>query len=148
MKNYVIGFAFTEDLNKVVLIRKNRPEWQAGKLNGVGGHLEERESWMAAMKREFEEETGVPNEKQHWQLISIMSDDEHYRLFVYAAKGDFALEADTKTDENIARYDVKDLLENALGNNPETIFNVPWLILMARQILSGRDQAPLYNIEH
>ena len=40
MERMVVGFAFTEDRRSVILIRKNRPEWQAGRLNGVGGHIE------------------------------------------------------------------------------------------------------------
>jgi hypothetical protein len=36
---YVVGFAFDTD-GRVALIRKNRPEWQAGRLNGIGGHVE------------------------------------------------------------------------------------------------------------
>ncbi len=39
MKLYVVGFMFTEDEKQVVLIEKKRPEWQAGKLNGVGGKI-------------------------------------------------------------------------------------------------------------
>ena len=35
MKQYVVGFLFADHDQQVVLIRKLRPEWQAGKLNGV-----------------------------------------------------------------------------------------------------------------
>lgn len=42
------------------MIRKNRPEWQAGRLNGVGGKVETTDAdGHAAMVREFTEETGV-----------------------------------------------------------------------------------------
>lgn len=58
MKTYVLGFCFNAALNKVVLIRKNRPQWQAGKLNGVGGHVEPWELPLGAMVREFREESG------------------------------------------------------------------------------------------
>ncbi len=37
MERYVVGFCFNGDMSKVVLIQKNRPAWQVGKLNGVGG---------------------------------------------------------------------------------------------------------------
>lgn len=33
---YVVGFAFDLTLTMVALIRKNRPEWQMGLLNGIG----------------------------------------------------------------------------------------------------------------
>ena len=37
MTKYVVGFMFSPDKQFVALIRKNRPEWQAGKLNGIAG---------------------------------------------------------------------------------------------------------------
>ena len=38
---YVTGFLFSPDKKSVVLINKNRPAFQVGKLNGVGGKIEE-----------------------------------------------------------------------------------------------------------
>ena len=37
IQHYACGFLFSQDRTRVVLIRKRRPAWQAGKLNGVGG---------------------------------------------------------------------------------------------------------------
>lgn len=54
--NYVCGFLFSED--HVLLLRKNKPDWQAGNLNGVGGKIEEGENKHEAMRREFLEEAG------------------------------------------------------------------------------------------
>lgn len=60
MIKYVLGFAFTESKQMVVLIEKQKPEWQKGKFNGVGGKVEESDpDPMYAMTREFQEETGV-----------------------------------------------------------------------------------------
>lgn len=55
---YVLGIMFSEDEKKVLTIWKNRPSWQAGKLNGIGGKIEAGESPLEAMHREFIEETG------------------------------------------------------------------------------------------
>ncbi len=56
---YVAGFLFSEDREQVVLVEKIQPEWQRGRLNGVGGKVEPTDdSPTAAMVREFEEETG------------------------------------------------------------------------------------------
>lgn len=55
---YVLGFMFNEDESKVLLVHKNRPTWQAGKLNGIGGKIEAGETPLQAMEREFMEETG------------------------------------------------------------------------------------------
>ena len=61
MTDYVVGFAFnsTQNFNSVVLINKNRPDWQAGKYNGIGGHIEPGETTYEAITREFDEEAGV-----------------------------------------------------------------------------------------
>lgn len=62
----VVGFAFSDDLRVVLLIRKRRPASQAGKLNGVGGKLEPGESFMDAMVREFREESGIDTCPADW----------------------------------------------------------------------------------
>lgn len=54
---YVAGFLFYGE--DILLIRKAKPEWQRGKLNGIGGHVEEGENFRSAMVREFKEETGI-----------------------------------------------------------------------------------------
>lgn len=57
MKHYVAGF-MKDSLDRVALVRKNKPQWQAGRLNGIGGGIEDGETPLMAMKREFHEETG------------------------------------------------------------------------------------------
>ena len=64
MIRYVAGFLFSECRSRVLLIRKVKPEWQAGLLNAVGGKIEPGESPAEAMTREGEEETGL---KLEWE---------------------------------------------------------------------------------
>lgn len=45
--------------DQVLMIRKNRPDWQAGKLNFPGGHVEEGEDPGCAAARELFEETSL-----------------------------------------------------------------------------------------
>lgn len=59
MQLFVCGFCFDQERDRVVLIQKAQPDWQAGRLNGVGGKVESGESVAQAMTREFEEEAGV-----------------------------------------------------------------------------------------
>lgn len=59
MKRYVCGFVFDGSRSHVLLIRKTKPKWQQGMLNGIGGSIEPGESPMEAMRRESIEETGV-----------------------------------------------------------------------------------------
>jgi len=63
---YVLGFFFNVAGDKVLLINKKKPLWQSGKINGVGGKIESKETPFFAMVRELQEETG---------LGGIVSDD-------------------------------------------------------------------------
>lgn len=57
---YVLGFAFSRNKRDVLLIKKQKPEWQSGLYNGIGGKINEpNEAPIDAMKREFKEETGI-----------------------------------------------------------------------------------------
>lgn len=68
----VAGFMFNQHGNKVVLVRKTKPEWQANKLNAVGGKIEGDESAYAAMVREFREETGVSTYESSWRPVVVL----------------------------------------------------------------------------
>ncbi len=65
MKHYVLGFIFTGDKQKVLLVEKQNPEWQKGRFNGIGGKIEEGETAEEAMEREAMEEIGVPYNWEH-----------------------------------------------------------------------------------
>lgn len=67
MTHYVCGFYFAND--EVLLINKLKPDWQKGKLNGVGGKVEKDESSIDAMIREFKEETGGVTNQSRWKLF-------------------------------------------------------------------------------
>lgn len=69
---YCVGFAFSEDYQHVVLIRKNRPVWQFGKFNGVGGHVEPGETALESCTREFQEETGLLIEESRWDHFATV----------------------------------------------------------------------------
>lgn len=43
MKHYVAGF-MKDFSDNVALVRKNKPKWQAGRLNGVCGGIEDGET--------------------------------------------------------------------------------------------------------
>jgi 8-oxo-dGTP pyrophosphatase MutT (NUDIX family) len=57
MRRYVLGFVFDRGFRHVLLICKTSPEWQAGRLNGLGGKIEPGETPLLAMERELREET-------------------------------------------------------------------------------------------
>ena len=82
MTRYVVGFMFDPKNYGVLLIQKNRPEWQKGKLNGIGGKVEPKETALQAMRREFKEETGI-NHKD-WRYVITMYGDK-WEVYVYTA---------------------------------------------------------------
>lgn len=64
MKEYVLVYAEVVNWQKqyarvFVIQRKNRPEWQKGRLNFPGGHIEAGEDPVTAAVRELKEETGL-----------------------------------------------------------------------------------------
>src|SRR6478609_2045994 len=102
MKGYVLGFMFSEDRKHVVLIRKTKPAWQAGKLNGVGGKIEENEPPLAAMIREFKEETGLRWEE--WRHFASMTNSQFIvYCYVTFASG---VHVETKTEEMVLKVNV------------------------------------------
>ena len=74
-QGYACGFLFSADRSRVLLIRKRRPAWQAGKLNGLGGKIEPGESPLDAMRREFREEAAVDIPDWHEVLTLSGADD-------------------------------------------------------------------------
>ena len=64
--SYVVGLMFNKSMSQVALIRKQKPKWQAGLLNGIGGKIEDGETGLDAMRREFYEETGAHTLRVDW----------------------------------------------------------------------------------
>ena len=59
-QEYVVVFPKTvSSSEKILLVEKDRPEWQKGRFNLVGGHVEQGEGIAEAAVREFAEETGM-----------------------------------------------------------------------------------------
>lgn len=117
---YVLGFLFVAGCSKVVLIRKDHPDWQRGKLNGLGGKIEPGESPAQAMEREFFEESG--KRVTNWRAFVTM-EFPAATVFCFAAEGD-TLGIHSPTDEWVDIFQVHTL-------PPHVIPNLPWLIPLA-----------------
>jgi len=118
--NYVAGFLFSTSGKQVALIQKTKPDWQKGKLNGIGGKIEEGETPLEAIRREFQEETGA-NVMEWRQFVEMRWRGAVIHFFV--AHGDHGLTS--ITEEIVGWYDV-DFLFNA-----PTLPNLRWLVPMA-----------------
>jgi 8-oxo-dGTP diphosphatase len=138
MTEYVLGFLFSPDLSRVVLIRKERPTWQAGKLNGVGGKVDPGEDAHTAMVREFREETGVQI-PEWYQFATIGGPDaahDHisdFKLSVFYAISVFYDIVTSMTDERVTIYRVEHLMDA----DAVTVPNVRWLLQMALSLTRG-----------
>lgn len=125
----VVGFAFDEHANYVLLVRKTHPAWQAGKLNGVGGKLEECDLGNPAftMDREFVEETGIA-EPINWAKIAVLRSGGHtihfFRAFVDVRTLHQAAWRPNDTGEMLELHDVVELSARA-DKIPNLSFLVP-----------------------
>lgn len=133
--NYVVGFAFNNLYTRVLLINKTKPEWQAGKLNGVGGKIESSELAEMAMVREFKEETGVVTLTSVWRRFAILTiegkEPSYVYFFVTVLPTPLFRSAKTMTDELVVVFDMDDLPSRA------TIGNLNYLLPMAKAYSTG-----------
>lgn len=108
---YCVGFAFDRQrrpVPRVLLIEKQRPAWQKGKLNGVGGKLKRHEEPEAAMRREFQEETGLY--VRDWSKFATLKGPDFFVTFfrAFLTPEEFEL-AQTTTDEPVVECKVFDI---------------------------------------
>lgn len=140
MQEYVVGFMFSDSADRVLLIRKNRPKWQAGLLNGIGGHIEAGENPLQAMVREFREETGFEHGDWRQYLVFEFAGG---RVYVFEARSDAAVaNARTMTDE--------ELIVSSSIVPQDALQNLHWMIPMALDEqaraarVSASDENPLW----
>jgi 8-oxo-dGTP diphosphatase len=88
MNQYVLGFAFDHRFRNVLLINKVLPDWQRGKLNGVGGKIQITETAFEAMTREFHEEVGIYTSQDKWRLFCQLTGVD-YTVYCYATEMPF-----------------------------------------------------------
>lgn len=131
---YVVGFKFNRDLDQVALIRKLRPEWQRGLLNGVGGKIEPGETPLEAMVREFREETGGSGDWTHF--LSMAGEDERSEFYIefFYAVGD--LDVATQEEEQVEVC----LISHLLSPRASAVDNLRWIVPLA--LCQIRDSHP------
>lgn len=118
--NYVAGFMYSQNGKEVALIIKLKPEWQRGKLNGIGGKIEEGESPDNAMMREFEEETGFWT--NGWRCFCVLKGD-FGKVYFYTNKGDLS-KLKSMEEEQVEIHDTHEIV------NLTTVPNLLWLVPM------------------
>ncbi len=138
---FVAGFLFDVAGKAVVLVRKARPAWQAGRLNGVGGRVEAGESGPAAMAREFREEAGVATAPSEWRLFAALTESAQtgrvrHEVSFFAARSPVALGAalSSCTDERVELLEMSELH----ARQGECLEDLLWLLPLALACLKGR----------
>lgn len=121
-QGYVAGFLL-DDRDRVVLVRKLRPAWQAGLLNGVGGKIEAGEAPAEAMRREFREEACL--DLDGWELFAHLTFPGGAVWFFRLRAAPAVLDAVTAgTDEPIEVHPVTAVLDPATPTLP----NLRWIL--------------------
>lgn len=126
MSHYVLGFLFDiRNENLVCLIEKTHPQWQAGRLNGIGGHIEGLESASEAMQRECAEEIGI--QVPSWEEVAhIVGRD--YLVHCFTARTDLR-RVFAQTDEKPIIISIHEL---NIKSSASVVDHVRWLVPMCR----------------
>lgn len=138
MENYVVGFAFARGDSElyndtVLLIQKEHPAWQAGRLNGIGGKIEPGETNWRAMVREFKEEAGLYTYESDWAHFATIVGPEQFSVSCFSAAIPWGIlrQARSVTPEKVV------ITSMYAVNWRNAIPNLTWLLPMARNLHHG-----------
>ena len=137
-KDYVLGFMFNYSFDHIVLIRKNKPAWQAGKFNGLGGKKEKQDdTFLHAMVREFYEEAKIETDIASWYNFANLDGPDFHVACYWTVAGENIISKCFRSFEEglISNYNLKYILSPE--NFGEMVPNVPFLITLA--IAKSRD---------
>jgi 8-oxo-dGTP diphosphatase len=150
-QEYSLGFAFSEDLRQVLLIKKLRSpkllgDKMIGKLNGIGGHVERNESGYDCMVRESKEETGL--DLVDWNYYCCL-EAKFGKVYCFY----------TVTDDiyNFGQQEDEELMIYFTGYNPKVcskfcyrdfnrMFNLDYLIPMAINHYKKLDDTEVFTV--
>lgn len=138
---YVAGFMFNDNGTKVALIKKNKPDWMVGMLNAIGGKIEDDETPMAAIIREFQEETGVTaiGWTPFCELSGVSPKGDDYIVYFFTMASSHGLSG-VKTIEE------EEVVVLSVNSTDGTMPNLSWFIPMAHTRLFGNDNCTYFNI--
>lgn len=135
----VVGFVFNHSLSQVLLIRKNRPDWQKRKLNGIGGNVSLPEDkadgftcidYGKAFVREAKEEAGLVLDKEKLVHIGFTDLRKKHAVEIFTYRLDGYPVLVQQTDETIIWMDPFKLPLTLCV--PDVLFLVPF----ARHVLA------------
>lgn len=112
---YATTFVF-DSRGQVALIRKNRPDYLAGKWNGIGGKLEPGETHVQAAIRELKEEANLDLKQEDLTEVLLFNGSK-YDIKVFSAYVDANLSTlcESVTDEEVMVVRYNHLFEEGRG---------------------------------
>ena len=128
ISQYVAGFMFdARYAEHVALIKKTKPPWQNGLLNGIGGKIEPGESPAQAMVREFREETGCQTAADQWKFFVTIS-GSGWQVFFAVTAGELGLLKSTTAE-------MVQVLDMSAITSWNLVPNLCWILPLARYVL-------------
>ncbi len=132
IQKYTLGFLFNKELTKVLLIHKQRPMWQKGMVNGLGGKFENQESALECIAREVKEETDILIEPKKWVKFAELHSSKFAVEVLTAIYSGPETDAIDNEDQRVEWFDVKHLPKNIMTN-------LAWLIPLAQEKIEERN---------
>ena len=144
MRRYVLGFVFDFGWHNVLLIHKTKDDWQKGRMNGLGGKIEDGEPPIDAMVREFREETNNYDMAPAFKFFGRLRGDG-WEVWLFHAKVmlEFPVELqgrDAGGEGTLSIVPIEDL-----GTWP-VLPNLRYLIPMAKNHARQMDRALYFDI--
>ena len=112
MNKYCLGFVFSVDQERVLLLSKrSSDQFNPSLWNGLGGHVEKGETPLQAMVRECMEEASLRVDEHCWEHVGMMSDYDlfHVDVFACVARIDAATQSTDEVIQAFTRDQVKNL---------------------------------------
>lgn len=132
MIRYTLGFLFNKDLSKVLLIHKLSPEWQKGKINGLGGKFEIGETFYECIVREVKEETALVTESKEWKKIGELHSTRWLVDIVAYVYKEAETDATNVEKQQIEWFSISNLPTNIMSN-------LSWLVPLCKDVIESKE---------